>query len=227
MPSGKSFPESAAEHADRRAGRKIENRFIPKFLQLNKYVNRPAASIIVRAVYRTRVTPNQLTVASFLVGLAGAYCFFRGKTGWILPGAILTQLSSIVDCADGMLARARGQSSEFGAVLDLLCDRVNEYFLIVGYAYGFYRLTGRHSVFVLGLVTCGLYFLHTTIYYLMKASRGDRSLGDTAESRSWVLFLAAAFAVARRFDLGIYTLFAASLSINVMLVARFLRTRRG
>jgi phosphatidylglycerophosphate synthase len=225
MPSEKSLPGSDADFEYRRAALKSDNRHTPKFLQLNKYLNRPLASLIVRAVFRTWVTPNHLTVLSFLIGLAGAFCFFQGRTRWVIAGGILIEISSIVDCADGMLARARGRMSEFGAYLDRVFDRVNEFFLITGYSYGFYRLTGRHDILVLGLVTCGLYFLQTTFHYLLKEYFRDPAHGETAEIRAWLMFLPGVFAVANRMDWGVYVLFAASLSILTFQIARFFRSR--
>jgi phosphatidylglycerophosphate synthase len=126
-----------------------------------------------------------------------------------------------------MLARARHKESEYGAFLDLVFDRVTEFFLIAGYAYGFYRATGRQSVFVLGLVAAGLYFLQISVYYLLKLYYGDPTPGDTAESRALLLFLAALFGVMNRLDLGIYTLFTVSVTVNAVLLIRFLRSRRA
>jgi phosphatidylglycerophosphate synthase len=226
MPSEKSLPGSDADFDYRRAALKIDNRHIPKFLQLNRFVNRPAASLIVRAVFRTRVMPNHLTVLSFLIGLAGAFCLFRGRTPWAIAGGILVEISSIVDCADGMLARARDQKSTFGAYLDLVFDRVGEFFIIAGYVYGFYRLTGRHDLFVLGLLACGLYFLMTTLHYLLKDYYRDPDRGETAEIRAWLMFLPGVFILANRMVYGIYVISTAAISLNAFHIVRFFRSRR-
>jgi len=227
MPNEKSLPASAAEFDYRKAAGKNEARFIPPFFRINKYFNRPAASLIVRAVYRTRITPNQLTGLSFLVGLGGAFFFFQGRTRLFIVAGILTQLASIIDCADGMLARVRGQESRFGAYLDLIFDRITEFFVITGSAYGFFRATGRISVFIVGLVAGALYFLQTSLHYLLKPYFGDLRVGETAESRAWLMALTALFGVVNRLDWGFYTLFVISLAINASILVRFFRARRN
>jgi len=227
MPRGKSLPASEADSGIRKSVDKTEARFIPPFLRLNRHFNRPAASLIIRAVHRTRITPNQLTCLSFLSGLGAAFIFFQGRPRLFLVAGVLAQLASIIDCADGMLARVRGQASRFGAYLDLVLDRVMEFFLITGAAYGFFRATGRISPFIVGLVAGGLYFLQTSLFYLLKPYFGESRLGDTDESRAWLMFLIFIFSAVNRLDWGFYSLFAASLAVNTGAVIRFLRARKA
>jgi phosphatidylglycerophosphate synthase len=53
-----------------------------------------------------------------------------------LLGAILLQVSIIVDCVDGELARYTRKFSRLGAWLDAVTDRVKEYLVFLGLAYG-------------------------------------------------------------------------------------------
>lgn len=226
MRNGRSSPGSTAELDCQKSIRKLENTWAFKSLQVNKYLNRPIASLIVRAVYGTRVTPNQLTYLSFVIGLAGAYFFFRGEPSAFIAGGILAQVSSIVDCADGMLARAKNQMSEFGATLDLFLDRISEFFLLAGYVVGYFRYAGRLNLLVLGLVTMALYFLQTSLYYLTKNYLMDGKRGETAENRGWFMFLMFLFAVVNRLDYGIYVLFVVSVTTNFFLTVNFFRLRK-
>jgi phosphatidylglycerophosphate synthase len=60
-------------------------------------------------------------------------------TGWwplMIVGAIGVQASIIIDCADGEVARFTGVSSQFGAWLDAATDRIKEYGLYAGLAFG-------------------------------------------------------------------------------------------
>jgi len=223
MPNGTSLPGSETAYDYGKSDRKRENAFTPRFLQINKVFNRPAASLIVRALFKTKITPNQVTVASFFIGLAGAGCFGLATRGSFIAGGLLTQLSSIVDCADGMLARARGTSNDFGAYLDLLLDRVNEYLLITGAVLGQYRYSGREIDLVLGIFALGLYFLLTTQFYLAKNLIRDERRGEAAENRGWLMFLIALFAVINRLDIGIVVLLLITLGGNIGLLFRFFR----
>jgi len=217
-------PESAFDY--RKSVHKSENKFNPRFLQINRYLNRPLASLIVRAVYRTKVTPNQLTYLSFVIGLAGAYFFFRGKQAFFAVGGILAQLSSIVDCADGMLARVRHEMSEFGAYLDLILDRLGEFFLVAGIVFGYFSYSGRVHLLVLGLMALSLYFLQIGIYYLTESYLGEGPPGRAAENRGVFLFMIFLFGVMNRLDIGIYALFLVSIGINFFLLFYFLRLKR-
>lgn len=100
----------------------------------NRFVCRPLAAVLVDALRGTRVTPNQITLASFLVGLvaAGLMVAVPGHLG-LLVAVLVYQFSYVLDCADGMLARWRGIASPSGHLLDFLMDEIKA-FLILGAA---------------------------------------------------------------------------------------------
>ena len=81
-------------------------------------------------------TPNQVTLVSFAIGLYSAFAFAQGTFWQIFLGAVLLQLSIIIDCVDGELARYTRKFSQLGAWLDAVTDRVKEYMVFMGLAYG-------------------------------------------------------------------------------------------
>ena len=81
-------------------------------------------------------SPNAITVASLFIGLAAAYCFALGSRPSLLAGALLLQVSLIVDCADGEVARLTGKYSVLGGWLDAVTDRVKEFVAYAGLAAG-------------------------------------------------------------------------------------------
>lgn len=85
---------------------------------------------------RVNATPNQVTLISFAIGLYSAFCFTKGTFSQTLLGAVLLQLSIIVDCVDGELARYARKFSQLGAWLDAVTDRVKEYMVFLGLAIG-------------------------------------------------------------------------------------------
>src|SRR3954471_12686043 len=75
----------------------------------------PLASRLTYLVARrTAITPNQLTVFAFVIGMGAAGCFAKGDRVWLIAAAILYHLSFVVDCMDGKLARFQGSGSVFG-----------------------------------------------------------------------------------------------------------------
>ena len=81
-------------------------------------------------------TPNQVTLISFAIGLYSAFSFAQGTFWSIFLGAVLLQVSIIVDCVDGELARYTRKFSQLGAWLDAVTDRVKEYMVFLGLAIG-------------------------------------------------------------------------------------------
>ena len=97
---------------------------------------RKFSKILTWVAVKVGATPNQVTLLSFAIGLYSAYSFSRGTFLSTLLGAILLQVSIIVDCVDGELARYTRKFSKLGAWLDAVTDRVKEYLVFLGLAYG-------------------------------------------------------------------------------------------
>ncbi len=85
----------------------------------------------------TWISPNLITVTSLFIGLLAALCFAQGEHLWLILGGILVQLSFVVDCMDGQLARYRQQFSNLGAWLDRVSDRFKDFLYIFSLAWGF------------------------------------------------------------------------------------------
>src|SRR5262245_44303415 len=76
-----------------------------------------------RVLVRWRVTPNALTMASFVVACAAGFFFAIGNFG---AGGWLYLLTGILDILDGRIARATGQVTKGGAFYDSVMDRYAE-----------------------------------------------------------------------------------------------------
>jgi len=113
---------------------KMANRANDGFFSV--FVLRKFSKLFTWAAVRLRVSPNQITLISFAIGLLSAYEFSRGDFWSIFTGAILLQLSIIVDCVDGELARYTRKFSQLGAWLDAITDRIKEYLVFFGLAFG-------------------------------------------------------------------------------------------
>ena len=78
--------------------------------------------VAVRPLARTAVTPNQVTTARLITGLAAVAMLASGDPPWVAVGGAVYIFSMLLDRADGMLARLTGQSSHWGHVYDLICE---------------------------------------------------------------------------------------------------------
>lgn len=103
------------------------------------FVVRRLSKPLTRVALRLGWTPNAITLISFAVGIAAAGAFAVGDRWALVLGAVLLQLSLIIDCVDGEVARATRRFSALGAWLDASTDRVKEFLAYAGLAYGAFR----------------------------------------------------------------------------------------
>jgi hypothetical protein len=97
---------------------------------------RPLAFLFVKLIYRTDVTPNQLTVIAMLFGIAAGACLATGWPALYIPAAVLLILYITIDCADGQLARIKHNGTRVGRILDGISDYIVEITTYVGLATG-------------------------------------------------------------------------------------------
>jgi phosphatidylglycerophosphate synthase len=200
--------------------------FIASISFVDRHLNRRAAALLVKAVYRTRVSPNQLTWISAVVGVIGGALFALGEPVPFMLAGVAAQLSSIIDGADGMLARARGQCSPFGSHLDLFLDRIIDFSIFTGIAVGASRHFQAPHLLALGLLATGLYQLQIILFYLTKSYLKSEERGDTGEARAVLYWLVLIFAVTGRLDVFIYLLLAETLILNTFRLGYFVSLGR-
>lgn len=99
---------------------------------ISRYVNRPVSMLFSRYLVKLDVTPNQISLFSFLVSLVAAGLFALGGYLALILGGVLAQLASIIDGSDGEVARLKYQSSDFGGWFDAVLDRYADAFLLFG-----------------------------------------------------------------------------------------------
>lgn len=85
---------------------------------------RPLGFLLVKAVYRTAITPDQVTVLAILSGIAAGVCLGVGTIGGMVGAGVLLIVYDVLDCADGQLARVKGSGSRIGRILDGSADYI-------------------------------------------------------------------------------------------------------
>ena len=92
----------------------------------NRFYRYPAARVLLPLFGRFMwITPNRVTYAHIVIGaIASAVVAFTHERYWLLVAVVLSEARMILDCFDGVLARARGTSSPFGRALDEIGDTV-------------------------------------------------------------------------------------------------------
>lgn len=119
---------------------------------INTYLIRPVAGILVRAVYPTRISPNQITLASVVAGIVAAFLYAQGTATMNLLAGLCVTVKDTLDSADGQLARAKLQFSRAGRFLDSIGDFLVNAIVLGGISYALFLAEGSPFMVVLGVL---------------------------------------------------------------------------
>ncbi len=117
---------------------------------VSQILNRPISLRITKLLLKTRITPNQISILSTVIGLVGASFFFSGEYFYLILGGILIHIHSIVDGCDGEVARLKLRQTKYGGWLDSVLDRYVDAAIIFGLAYGYWSITGDVTIWIIG-----------------------------------------------------------------------------
>lgn len=112
-----------------------------KFIDLSDY-GRPAAVAIVKSLGNTNVTAIHLTLMFGLCGVMAVLAILNGNT--IIAGLLLI-LKSILDAADGEMARLKKNPSYVGRYLDSVFDIILNFMIIMA----IWHVTGQSILLAL------------------------------------------------------------------------------
>jgi phosphatidylglycerophosphate synthase len=80
-------------------------------LDLPAYLHAPIETRIIALLCKTRITPNQITIAGLIIGCSATVAFVTGRIG---PGILAALIFGIVDGLDGKQARVKIETTERG-----------------------------------------------------------------------------------------------------------------
>lgn len=98
-----------------------------------------------RALRRTGLSPDHLTVAGIVLAAPAAWAI---ATGHLIIGLLVYIASALPDLFDGSLAKASGRASRRGAFFDSVGDRVNDTAVLAGIAWYLQDRYGGHAALV-------------------------------------------------------------------------------
>ena len=140
-----------------------------QFLDLSDY-GRPIARLIANSLKNTPFTPIHVTIAFIISGIFAIYCMI---TGYYWLAAFFLIFKSILDAADGELARVKQKPSYTGRYLDSVADIIlNALFLMTIW----YITTISIWLCVLAFIGLQLQGTLYNYYYVILRNRFD---GDT------------------------------------------------
>ena len=117
---------------------------------ITRILSRPVSRVLTRMFLNTPISPNQITLISFLLGLASAFLFSRGYYESSVIASALLVLSTWIDGADGEIARLKFMESDIGKKLDLYCDNIIHFLVFTSIGYGVFLKTSETIFLYLG-----------------------------------------------------------------------------
>lgn len=106
--------------------------------------NRFPAYLVVRAAAPFKVTPNALTVMSFVFACAATWSLAVGRGG---GAALFIWLKVVFDCSDGQMARFTKSASRYGRFYDELADIIGQFLIFGGIGYAMMRAGFQWIIF--------------------------------------------------------------------------------
>jgi phosphatidylglycerophosphate synthase len=144
-------------------------------LDFPAYVHAPIETAMVVLLCKTRITPNQVTIAGFIIGCGAIAAFAFGRVGL---GILAALLFGIVDGLDGKLARVKIETTERGKWEHRL-DYVIENSWWTAIAFHLWRSSQLPGAFYFLALLIGSYILDEFAKRRAKMAKG-RLLDDVA-----------------------------------------------
>lgn len=105
---------------------------------VDRHFNRKLSGALTPLFLRLGFSANAVTLLSVVIGLAAAVSFSLGSYAAGVVGALLLQLSAVIDCCDGEVARLTFTESPFGDRLDIVGDNIVHAAIFGGIAWSVY-----------------------------------------------------------------------------------------
>ena len=193
---------------------------------VSRHLNRPVSRWLTRYLVRTSVTPNQISLASWMLSCIAAGLMALSGYPALAAGGALAQLASIIDGCDGEIARLKRSQSEFGGWFDAVLDRHADAVLLFGLMWHEFASTGTNLSIVLGFAAIVGSFLNS-----YTADKYDGLMAQTLQGASYfrlgrdvrvfIIFLGALL------NLPLVTLGVVALVMNIEVVRRIVVCARA
>lgn len=124
---------------------------------------------LVMPLLNTPVKPDHITIVRLFTGIIACVMFASGIRYWEVIGGFIWILSTLLDCADGELARLRNQCSEWGHKFDYFSDTTVTALFFIGIGIG-----ARDAIPELVAVILGFVAAQSVVVAIVLAERIDQ-----------------------------------------------------
>ncbi|VAW19106.1 hypothetical protein MNBD_ALPHA09-573 [hydrothermal vent metagenome] len=133
----------------------------------SSFVTSPLAILVNYVVVDFKwLTPNLITLLSLITALVAACLIVLGGEVNFYAAAALINVSHILDCMDGQMAKYRGVASRFGNFFDKVTDQIQIFFWFSAIAYAAYSQTQDVGAVFLAFTGVTFYSLRVYVKYV-------------------------------------------------------------
>lgn len=141
----------------------------------SKWVIHPLSDRLLLVIAnKTPLTPNHLTVLSFLVAIGAAIFFLFGNHIHLAIGGMLYQLSFALDAMDGTLARLKNLKSRLGAFIDPYFDIWKGLFASIALVFGQHNRNGDDETLFIAIWFVFIFMAQPLFYEFTQKASGDK-----------------------------------------------------
>ena len=182
---------------------------------ISRNINRPISQWITSKITEYPLTPNQISIAVFFISVFSGLIISIEGYFFLLLGALLAQLSSILDGCDGEIARLKLLESKFGGWLDRVLDRYGDLFILMGLTFHTYFIHSTLTVFFIGFIAVGgkIILSYTAYVYDSKVSAHE----NFRIGRDLIIFI---ILIGALFNIPYITLVVLAFIVNVEVCKR-------
>ena len=149
---------------------------------INTYFFRPISYVLVKYIYETPITPNQITLFSVFISVLACLSLSFFTTPFTIFAGILILIKNILDCADGQLARTKNQTSREGRFLDSIGDFVSSLSIFIGISIFILKTTSNPMMILICLI-CFICLLIRVSYYVFYSTSYLHLIGKYKDNR--------------------------------------------
>ncbi len=139
---------------------------------------------------RLPVTPNQITAASLMFGLACAWLIML--EGWATVGGVMLVLCYVLDNCDGEIAILKNQRTEFGGHFDTFVDWIVHAAIFAALGIGVAETTGNTQWLWLGWIAAAGGTVNYLLGFIRDGRDGASDAGDGPRRpegfKDWVVY---------------------------------------
>lgn len=195
---------------------------------VSKYLNRPISNFLTKYILRIwpSITPNIVSVAAFLIAILAS---IFNTLNIVIIGGLLVHLSSIIDGADGEIARKTDQASKYGDFFDSVLDRYSDIIIFTSTLLLLLNNSGLSiNLIIIAYMSAlggSLLISYTSAKY--KALGAKKDFKRTIAGRDSRLFIISIFLIASYWSMSILVigLLIIGTITNVELIRRFYQVK--